>query len=127
MGVATRIAALLPNGASILPQIAPDGNPIVNGKEFTGEGGAPPAATYKSAFTGEMEPLSDPVTAADRLSFIKNQEANGDDGSDDHHVVVDVNMNHAGTVMTLQRKTSPGVTARVKTVTAMTNTGWVTN
>jgi hypothetical protein len=69
----------------------------------------PKDGMYRSALTGKWTPFD------------------GDDGADDHHVVVDVNIKH-DRVLTKTSKTSPHVTAKIKTVTAFNgSTGWIGN
>ena len=71
--------------------------------------------------TGYERPADQSEQAIAKRALYGNEYFNG--MGSDPHVVVDVNINHNGSVTTRQRQSSPGVTANVKTVTAMTTGG----
>jgi hypothetical protein len=77
---------------------------------------APLYVSPESANGGDRHRV--PGSSADQV-YVAPRSADGGDG----HVVVDINVNHDGTVRARQRQASPGVTANLKTATAMPDAG----
>jgi hypothetical protein len=77
---------------------------------------APLYVSPESANGGDRHRV--PGSSADQV-YVAPRTSDGGDG----HVVVDINVNHDGTVRARQRQASPGVTANLKTATAMPDAG----